>query len=63
MKQAPAYRTEKEKLSEGRMQFWVLNRCPQYPAGQDAKENIKVRAQVEQQLFAAFEQQQESSRR
>ena len=32
MKQAPAYRTEKEKLSEGRMQFWVLNRCPQYPA-------------------------------
>ena len=51
MKQAPAYRTEKEKLSEGRMQFWVLNRCPQYPAG------------VEQQLFAAFEQQQESSRR
>ncbi len=59
MKQAPAYRTEKEKLSEGRMQFWVLNRCPQYPAG----ENIKVRAQVEQQLFAAFEQQQESSRR
>ena len=59
MKQAPAYRTEKEKLSEGRMQFWVLNRCPQYHAG----ENIKVRAQVEQQLFAAFEQQQESSRR
>lgn len=59
MKQAPAYRTEKEKLSEGRMQFWVLNHCPQYPAG----ENIKVRAQVEQQLFAAFEQQQESSRR
>lgn len=59
MKQAPAYRTEKEKLSEGRMQFWVLNRCPQYLAG----ENIKARAQVEQQLFAAFEQQQESSRR
>ena len=59
MKQAPAYRTEKEKLSEGRMQFWVLNRCPQYPAGQDTK----ARAQVEQQLFAAFEQQQESSRR
>lgn len=59
MKQAPAYRTEKEKLSEGRMQFWVLNRCPQYPVGQDAK----ARAQVEQQLFAAFEQQQESSRR
>lgn len=59
MKQAPAYRTEKEKLSEGRMQFWVLNRCPQYPVG----ENTKARAQVEQQLFAAFEQQQESSRR
>lgn len=59
MKQAPAYRTEKEKLSEGRMQFWVLNRCPQYPADQDAK----ARAQVEQQLFAAFEKPQESSRR
>ena len=59
MKQAPAYRTEKEKLSERRMQFWVLNRCPQYPAGQ----MTKARAQVEQQLFAAFEQQQESSRR
>ena len=59
MKQAPAYRTEKEKLSEGRMQFWVRNRCPQYPAGQ----MTKARAQVEQQLFAAFEQQRESSRR
>ena len=59
MKQAPAYRTEKEKLSEGRMQFWVINRCPQYPAGQ----MTKARAQVEQQLFAAFEQPQESSRR
>lgn len=58
MKQAPAYRTEKEKLSEGRMQFWVINRCPQYPAGQ----MTKARAQVEQQLFAAFELQ-ESSRR
>lgn len=58
MKQAPAYRTEKEKLTEGRMQFWVLNLCPQYPAGQ----MTKARAQVEQQLFAAFEQQ-ESSRR
>ena len=55
MKQAPAYRTE----TEGRMQFWVLNRCPQYPTG----ENTKARAQVEQQLFAAFEQPQESSRR
>ena len=59
MKQAPAYRTGKEKLWEGRMQSWVLNRCPQYPAG----ENIKARAQVEEQLFAAFEKQQESSRR
>ena len=59
MKQAPAYRTEKEKLSEGRMQFWVLNRCRQCPAG----ETTKARAQVEQQLFAAFEHQQESSRR
>ena len=59
MKQAPAYRTEKEKLSEGRMKFWVINRCPQSPAGQ----MTKARAQVEQKLFAAFEQQQESSRR
>lgn len=58
MKEPSAYRTEEEKLSEDRMQFWVRNRYPQYPDG----EAIKIRAQVEDRLFAIFEKMQQRLR-
>ena len=45
-----AYRIDREKISEQKMQFNVINRRPKY----HPKEEEAIKSELEKQLFAVF---------